>query len=199
MQLLEPILGTKTKIKVVRALVKHKDWEFNITELAKDIDINKGILSRIIKNLEKENIIAVKRKGKIKLFSINKKNEFIKNIIMPLFEKEEDFFNLLLKDFVKKVKNKNIISVVLYGSTVSGKAKLTSDIDILIIVSKESKELEFRLNEMRKEFLDKDMLLRIDIIKLKELRKLNKLKEPFIRKVLKKHKILYGKKLMELI
>lgn len=195
MQLLESILGTKNNIKVVRALVKHKDWEFNITELARDIDINKGILSRLIENLEKENIIIVKRKGKIKLFGINKKNEFIKNVIIPLFEKEENFFDLFLKNIIKKIKHKNIISIALYGSVAIGKAKLTSDVDILVVVSKKTKELEYKLNKLREDFLDKDILLRIDLMSLNEWKRLKRIKEPLIKNILKNHKILWGEKL----
>lgn len=199
MQLLETILGTKNKIKVLRALIKHKNWEFNITELSRDIIINKGILSRIIKDLEDKNIIIVKRKGKIKLFGINKKNEFIQNIIIPLFENEENFLNILLKDLTEKIKYKSIISIILYGSAAKGEIKLTSDIDILIIVSKENEDLKLKLNELKNIFLDKDIILRIDIIKLNELKKLNKLKEPFIKNILKNHKLLYGKELSKLL
>ena len=196
MQLLEQILGTKNNIKVLRTLIKHKNWEFNITELARDLDINKGILSRLVENLEKENIIFVKRKGKIKLFGINQKNEFIKSVIIPLFEREENFFDLVLKDF--KIKHKNVISIILYGSVATGKVKLTSDVDILIIVSRESKKLEDKLNKLKEDFLDKDILLRVDVIKLSEWKRLYKINESFVRNVLKKNKLLYGKELSTL-
>ena len=78
MQLLESILGKKNNLKIIRTLVLRKDWQYNITELSKDININKGVLSRLVEELEKENVIKVNRKGKIKLFSINKENPFIK-------------------------------------------------------------------------------------------------------------------------
>lgn len=198
MQLIEEIFGKKNNIKVLRHLIKHKDWQFNITELAKDANINKGILSRLINNLEKENIIKINKKGKIKLFSINKENLFIREVIMPMFEKEDTFYYDILNKFLKKIK-KDVISIIVYGSVVSGKIKLTSDIDILIITNSKDKILEKKINGIKKEFLDNDLLLRADLISISELRKVYKTKEPFIKSLTENHKILYGKSLMEMI
>ena len=194
MQLLESILGIKNNIKIVRTLVLHKDWQYNITELSKDINLNKGVLSRLIEELEKENIIKVNRKGKIKLFSINKENSFIKDIIIPLFEKENTFSNYLLKDFINTLKTKTE-SIILYGSYAKNTAKLSSDIDILVISNKKLEEIE----AFKKDFLKKDILLRVDVMNILELKNLYKKQEPFIKSVRKNHKILSGKSLMELI
>ena len=61
MQLLENIFGKKNNIKVLRHLAMHKDWQFNITELARDISVNKGILSKLVESLEKETILNEKK------------------------------------------------------------------------------------------------------------------------------------------
>lgn len=198
MQLIEQVLGKKSNIRVLRHLVKHKDWQFNITELAKDTGINKGALSRVIEELGKENVIKVSKKGKIKLFSINRENLFIREVIMPLFEKEDTFYCDTLSKLVKKIKS-DTISIVLYGSVASGKAKLTSDIDILVIVSKEDKSVEEKINKIKEEFLKNDLLLRVDLLTLNELKKIYKTREPFISSVIKNHKVLYGKQLTELV
>ncbi|MBU1203941.1 MAG: nucleotidyltransferase domain-containing protein [Nanoarchaeota archaeon] len=197
MQLLEHILGTKNSIKILRILIKHRGWEFNITELSKDGKINKGVLSRLVENLEEKNLIIVRRKGKIKLFQINQKNEFIKNVIIPLFDKEESFLNSLLEK-IKKIKHKNLISLVLYGSVAAGKARLTSDIDVLVIVSRKDKEIKARINTLREDFLSKDFLLRVDVLTLNEWKRLGRMQEPFIREVLKNHKVLCGRRLSDL-
>lgn len=195
MQLLEPILGKRNNLKALRYLALHKDWQFNITELAKDVSLNKGILSRLVEELERENIIKVMRKGKIKLFSINKENLFIKEIIIPLFEKEAEFPYKILEGLVEKVKDKTK-SIILYGSFAKGNANLKSDVDLLIITDE---KLEKESERFKEEFLKKDLLLRIDLMSEKELKRLYKLKEPFIISVLKNHKRLYGKSLMEMI
>jgi len=198
MQLLN-ILGTKNSIKVIRALVKHKDWEFNISEFSKDTKINKGVLSRIVKKLEKENVIRVNRKGKILLFKINKDNLFIKNIIIPLFEKEQTFFKEHLKNKLIKLKEENVLSVILYGSYASGEANLTSDIDIMVVIKNKTNSLINKSDNLKNELLKEDILLRIDIINLSEFKKLYKLKEPLLKSIEKNHKVLYGKKIEELL
>ncbi len=198
MQLLN-ILGTKNSIKVIRTLVKHKDWEFNISEFSKDTKINKGVLSRIVKKLENENVIRVNRKGKILLFKINKDNLFIKNIIIPLFEKEQTFFKEHLKNKLIKLKEENVLSVILYGSYASGEANLTSDIDIMVVIKNKTNSLINKSDNLKNELLKEDILLRIDIINLSEFKKLYKLKEPLLKSIEKNHKVLYGKKIEELL
>ena len=197
MQLLENIFGKKNNIKVLRHLAMHKDWQFNITELARDISVNKGILSKLVESLEKENIIKVSRKGKIKLFSINKDNQFIKDLVINLFEKEKNFQEEILRPLVKKIGNK-AISIILYGSFASGKARLSSDIDVLVIASKKDNELEKDIALLKEEFLKKDLLLRIDMISIAELKNIYKMQEPFIKSIIKNNKVLYGKSLSEL-
>ena len=198
MQLIDEIFGKRNNVKVLRHLIKHKDWQFNITELAKDINLNKGVLSRLINDLEKENIIKIHKKGKIKLFSINKENLFIKEVIIPIFEKEDKFYYNVLDKFTEKIKN-SVISIIAYGSVVSGKIKLTSDIDVLVIINKKNNIVEEKINKIKEEFLENDLLLRVDLISINELRKFYKRNDPFIKSIIKQHKILYGKSLVEMI
>ena len=198
MKLLETILGKKNNIRVLRHLTIHKDWQFNITELAKDININKGVLSRLIEDLEKENLIKITRKGKIKLFIINKDNIFLDEIIIPLFEKEANFPKMVLESFVNALKNKTE-SIILYGSFAKGTAKLSSDIDTLVIINEKDNSLEKEIEAFKEDFLRKDLLLRVDVMVISELKNLYKSQEPFIKSMIKNHKVLSGKPIMELI
>jgi len=85
--MLENIIGSKSKISLLRFLSKHRDWQFNLAAIASSIGTDKGALSRIIKELEKLKIIEVKRSGKLLLFRLNEKNKFC-SLIEILFEKE---------------------------------------------------------------------------------------------------------------
>ena len=84
---LESVLGSKTKIGLLRFLSKNKDWQFNLAVIAGAIGIDKGALSRIISELESKKILETRRSGKLLLFRLNLKNEFSR-LIIPLFEKE---------------------------------------------------------------------------------------------------------------
>jgi len=199
MQLLEQTFGSKNSIKVLRQLAKHENWEFNITELARDININKGILSRLIKKLNENNIIKINQKGKIMLFKINKENTLIRNLIIPAFKIEDKLFDEFIKPRILKLKSKDLLSIILYGSYAKGDFKLTSDLDLLIIIKNKNDQLENEINKLKKEFLDQDLLVRVDIMTLKEFKRLYKLKEPLLVSIEKNHKILYGSNLNDLI
>ena len=188
MQLLEQTFGSKNSIKVLRQLAKHENWEFNITELARDININKGILSRLIKKLNENNIIK-----------INKENTLIRNLIIPAFKIEDKLFDEFIKPRILKLKSKDLLSIILYGSYAKGDFKLTSDLDLLIIIKNKNDQLENEINKLKKEFLDQDLLVRVDIMTLKEFKRLYKLKEPLLVSIEKNHKILYGSNLNDLI
>ena len=84
---LEEIIGSRAKVSFLRFLAKSKDWQFNLSSISKSINLDKGALSRLIKELEKSKIIEVKRSGKLLLFRLNSKSKFF-NVINSLFEKE---------------------------------------------------------------------------------------------------------------
>ncbi|MEK6862729.1 MAG: nucleotidyltransferase domain-containing protein [Nanoarchaeota archaeon] len=199
MQLLEQVLGSRNNIRVLRYLVKHLNWEFNISELSKDTGINKGALSRLIKKLKQNNTIKINQKGKIILFKLNKENIIMKNLIIPLFKKEDNFFNQFIRPKLLKLKAKNALSIILYGSYARNDFKLSSDLDLLIIVKSKDTKFENEIDELKKEFLDNDILVRTDIMALNEFKKLYKIKEPLIMSIEKNHEVLYGKNLTELI
>lgn len=199
MQLLEQIFGKKNNIRVLRHLARHMDWEFNITELSKDIKINKGILSRLVNQLEKDNLVKINRKGKIILFKLNKENLIIKELVIPSFKSEREFIDLHIKPRLLKIKSKDIISVVMYGSYAIGNFKLTSDIDLMVVVKNKNSNVEKNFEALKKTFLEEDIVINIDIIPLKEFKKLYKMKEPLIGSIEKDHVIISGKRIQELI
>lgn len=88
MQQIDLILGSKTKIKLLRYLYENKDWQFNLSDIAKRIEVDKGTISRVIKDLEKNKIIIVKRSGKLLLFSLNLDNKLVKNLLIKIFKLE---------------------------------------------------------------------------------------------------------------
>ncbi len=199
MQPLEQIFGSKNNVRVLRYLIKHPDWEFNITELSNDTKINKGTLSKLIKRLSENNAVRMNKKGKILLFKLNKENLLIKNLIIPSFKIEDSLFDNFIKPKIIRLRSKNIISIILYGSYSKGDFRLNSDLDLLIVVKNKNKELQNKINDLRKNFLEEDLLLRVDVMNLNEFRKLHNLKEPLLLSIEKNNKRLYGKSFNEII
>jgi hypothetical protein len=85
---LENIIGSRSKIKLIRFLSKSGEWQFNLAAVSKSAGIDKGALSRIIREFESVGILEVKRSGKLLLFRLNEKNRIISKLIVPFFAKE---------------------------------------------------------------------------------------------------------------
>ena len=196
---LEKILGAKNNIKIIKHLIKHQDWEFNITELAKDTGMNKGVLSRLIPVLEKENILKVKRKGKILLIAINKSHLLMKKLIIPLFLQNESIVIEDLRSKLPKLGDCGTLSFILYGSYASETATLASDIDLMIVVKKQNILLDKKMSMVKEYFLANDIMLRVDSISIAEFKKVYNQGEPLLKSIMKNHKILFGKSVDELI
>jgi len=71
---LESILGTKSRITVLRKLCEHPDKDFSISELADATDVDKSLVSRIISELAKEKIVSIRERRNLKLCQINAGN-----------------------------------------------------------------------------------------------------------------------------
>ena len=201
MQLIENLFKSKGRIKVLKKLSQHRDWWFNTTELSGDMSINKGAISKILTSLEKDSLIIVNRKGKIKIFKLNGQNAFVTQIMMPVFSMEDEFFKNIKKSITKSFPLEYIASVILYGSYAKGTERLDSDIDIMVVAKNSifEKKCEPVREKLSSIFLDKGLLLTIDIISRKEFRRLYMQKEPAVLSIAKTGIVLKGENINEMI
>jgi len=84
---LESLIGSRTKVSLLRFLSKSREWQFNLSSISKSINIDKGALSRLVKELESKKILEVKRNGKLLLFRLNQNHKFFP-LLTAIFEKE---------------------------------------------------------------------------------------------------------------
>jgi len=85
---LESLIGTKSRIGLLRKLCEEKNSDFTISELAKEVGIDKSLVSRIISDLEKRNVITIKERGNLKLCQINRANGTYK-LLNEIFSTEK--------------------------------------------------------------------------------------------------------------
>jgi len=195
---LEKMLGSKTKIIILRELASKPNWQFSISELARDLKLDKSLISRVVATLENMNVIKIIYKGRVKLVRINKENEIVQSIITSLFEAERTIFEQISKTLIKKLKLSKINSIIIYGSAVKGTLTPASDIDVMFI-AKKTKEIEKKLFELAQEIRKKDIIISYDILSENEFRKLYKQKVPMIISLVKNHRKIYGKDLVEVL
>ena len=116
------LLGNRSLAKLL-AFFLSADDEYFQTEIMKKTKLSKVTLIKSLKILEKNDIIAFRRIGIVKLYKIQKGNIIVKQLkILQTLTKLN-----LLKDLNKNIK------IYLYGSSARGENTSTSDIDLLII------------------------------------------------------------------
>lgn len=196
--LLDNVLDAKNKMKLVRELSLHESWEYSINELEKETGIHRVRISSLIKDLYGHNVIKIRKKGKVSLVSINKGSFFVRELLIKTFHKEKNLAGQIMSQMIKELKiKKNIISIVLYGSAVKPIFTFESDIDLMVIyensINKEG------IEKIIKKYTNKGMLISYDFMTLREFKKLYSDKEASIITLVEDHKVLYGKKLLEII
>ncbi|MCX6707559.1 MAG: nucleotidyltransferase domain-containing protein [Candidatus Woesearchaeota archaeon] len=196
--LLDHIIDSKNKIKLMRELSLHENWEYSINELVKNTGIHRVRISSLIKELADLGAIKIKTKGRVRLVSINKGNYFVKNILIELFKKEKNLAIDIASEVVKDIKrDKNVISIILFGSSIKERFTFKSDIDIMVIYSKD--EHIKNIDKIIEEYDKHGLLISYDTISVDEFKKLFREKEASIVSLVKDNKTLYGKNVLEMI
>lgn len=136
---LHELLSTKERLKILANILYKKD-EINITEVAKEASVSKGLVSNFFRILTKEKILS-RRKRRFRV-NDNIKVKALK-IFLNLYKIDENLFRKF--EFVK--------GVGLYGSFVKGENSEDSDVDMWILVNKTDEENLAKLSrELKKRY-----------------------------------------------
>lgn len=131
-------LRSKITQKILNLLILNENERFYVNELAKIIKEYPANVHKKLVELKKEGIVADDFQGMERYFYINKKYKFIKeykNIILKGIGFEE-----ILREKLKQVKG--IESAYVFGSYAKNKMSDESDIDILVVGSFKTAELQ---------------------------------------------------------
>jgi len=145
--LLDAILGSKVTIKTLRSLLTQPSRERFFRELAKEAGVGLGPLAGSLRELVKSEIVKERIVGKQHFYRANLENPVARSLfdLFTLERRLEIPVNLraALEEFVNRVRaesKENLLSVVLFGSVATGKAKPESDLDILLIFNEHPKQ-----------------------------------------------------------
>jgi len=181
------LLGSKTAIKIIKAVLDEPLKECTETELIQKAKTGKGSAGLCIKQLTQKNIFFKRKVGKANFLSLNLKNPsvyFIKNIFDQ--EKLENISKerkIAIFFFKKQIEDK-VQSLILFGSTIAGTATKESDIDVLV----ETKEYGtiYKAREETEELFGEKINIHEEALKEE------KLKDPFLQNIILKGVVLYG-------
>ncbi len=143
--ILDEMLGNKTKVRLLRAFFTYPEKGFTESELERIAGIPQASVHRNVKSLLDNGLLDRKRIGKANLYSLNKEH-----ILYPLlngnFEAERNVLVELKNMIEESVKSLPQIELaVLFGSIVKGMERADSDIDIFIVCKGEKSKLEDKL------------------------------------------------------
>lgn len=139
------VLSSKTRVKIVKFLLTH-EAAMSEREIASILKVSHMSVNRILRELAEFNFVNFITIGKAHLWRVNRKSyafRVLSKLIKQIFdirEPLEELKELLSRNLPKKL----IKKVVLFGSVAKGKEKISSDIDVFILV--QDKQSKIRLN-----------------------------------------------------
>lgn len=190
--LVEMLLGSRVKVKVLRTLWRYREKEFTIRELAKFLGVSHTGIKKVVDELERTNVLRLRTVGRSYAFRLNM-NSYAANIVGRTFEMESGALSELRDVIREKLKSRFVTSAALYGSVVERKEMSRSDIDLLIITNQREKVEEI-VAELQKDVSERfGNSISAYYVSEEDLRK--KRKEPPIKQALQNHMLICGKPL----
>jgi len=140
---LNSVLNSAMKIKIIRLFISRGEgYQATGREVARLVGTTAPTAHTALKDLYAYHILHYETSGRNHLYSLNRKTRLVKDILLPMFHKEDDFQNDVFRFIVNILKEKkalkNIISILFYGSQQNEKSNESSDIDIAVIVRENS-------------------------------------------------------------
>lgn len=188
------VLSSENKKKVVKTIFEYPKRQWSCSNLEESTKISHATVFRTLTGL--------KAFGILKSIKINRK-DIIYELASdsPMAKELERIINIdkitakkIAEEFANKIKSKQIISAILYGSSVKGDLRPESDIDILIILHKHDKLIEKEIFDISAEFSSKiNKTISVTIMDLREIEK--EKNSQFIKSIKSNMEIIYGKKL----
>jgi len=199
---LDTILNNKTKVKILRLFTsREKGYHSSGREIARLIGVTAPTTHKALKELYAHHILDYEISGRNHLYSLNRNNRMVIDVLTPIFQKEsafkKDVFVFIKKKIEQKKIAKNIISVLFYGSQQNEQATENSDVDIAIVVhhKKDIKIVEdVFFEDISSSFYDY-FGTSLDVYIKTEQDFINRLKKnlPPVSTLIKSYSVIYGK------
>ena len=140
---LNNILNSEIKIKIIRLLASRLEgYHATGREIARLVGTTAPTAHAALKDLYAYHILNYVISGRNHLYSLNRETRLVKEILLPMLQKENDFkkdaFEFILRLLKENKSMNNIISIIFYGSQQKEKSNESSDIDIAVIVCENS-------------------------------------------------------------
>ena len=197
---LEDIMGHKSKIKLLRYLINSK-LELTGRQLSRATGIHHRTAHNALKELASFGIVVMHQTGRAIIYKVNDNNLLLERILRPIFTLEKSLLSQTIVMILRRT-GVRVISAIVFGSVASSSERGTSDIDVLFLVSskREQHKLIEGLEKIEYDFLLKygNMLSPL-VFTIDEFVKRLRQKDRLILNIIQKGKSVYGKTIQEVL
>jgi len=201
---LDKILSKETKVKILRFLCK-TEAEWSGRQIAKEIKVSPAACHKALRELNNEGALLLRGIEKSNLYSLNKENLIVSDLLKPLYERESKIPDEIYEGIVRNISSlviKDIVSIAVFGSVKKRKERPTSDIDLLVLVknSENKGEVEEDFGKVNEKSISRfgntvsPYIQTVEEFNLKYKKGLS-----LIKNILKSHRLLFGTPLEELL
>lgn len=203
-KLIEPlnnIFDQLSKLKLLRFLIR-TEAELSGREIGRAVNMSHVIANRSLQNLSQHGLVKMRKAGRSILYSLNKDNILLNDLLFPLFLKEKRLLQSVTRTILSPISDPKPVSMTLFGSQIEGKrARPDSDFDILCIIPDETNLNKFKQDishseaHVEKEYGNRLSLL---IMKKSEFLRRKKKNDSLILNIEEQNILLFGKHLREI-
>lgn len=126
---IDKLFGSRTRVLILSKLVMKANRSLYIRQLSKELGLTFSVVYKEIENLKDLGLVTEERKGKLRLFTINKDSviyDELRNLLLKTTALGQQLKSSLPE--LKKAKY-----ALIYGSIARGEELQTSDVDLLVI------------------------------------------------------------------
>ncbi len=133
----ERIVGSRSKVRLLRVLFRFPDSDFTGEDLGRKAGVSKPMTHSALSELVEENVVARRVAGRAYLYRLVP-GSYSAKLVAPLFRDDDSPLEGLTRLLRKKLEGPPVESATLYGSVVRGEEKPDSDIDVYLVLRRES-------------------------------------------------------------
>ena len=155
----------KNTIKIIRYLLRNFELR-NINQISKELNISLGSTFKILKDLEKNEIVLLKKLGNANYYILNLKNQETNRLCELILLEEKRNLKGYAKIYSGEIKNfKNADLIILFGSIL--KNKQFNDVDVLFVTNKIKEVNKFclEISKIRTKPITPLILKKSDLVK----------------------------------
>ncbi|MCK4589050.1 MAG: hypothetical protein KAT77_01290 [Nanoarchaeota archaeon] len=160
---------TINEIRIILKIFKNFSNKYNSNNLAKEIGLSAMGALKILRKLYEQNLLKIEEIGKAKIYSINFKNEYVKQYISFLLRKEAEESKGKIKRWIVELRklDKSADIGLLFGSVL--KSDKYNDVDMLAVLKQSQlKEFNKKVEELNKINVKRIHLIKQSIQDLKD-------------------------------